>query len=547
MHQRQKSPESGSLNIAAARRAWQGALTGLLLLLGGSAEAATIAVAPIKDGPKRGQGAAIADQVVAGLGEGGHVALAPTTLADAAKAQGLSAKDLARPPVLMPVAQGAGAQAVVSATVEKQKGKDVLQVRVFDLQGAELWSRPIPLERDGKLGPDIPRKIAKAVSAALVTAGIQDTPKAEPKPAEPEATPEVRVVTRQEPKAEPKPEPETKVDPEANPEDALIRTRPRVVKQAEPKTEEAHSEGESEPPPKPKRRRAPAAATGEGEEAKAEEDVIDGPPEEKKKEEDGPGPPLIDGAIGFTLSTRSYKVCPGVASCSEAGPEPTADNRDVAIDFKTQSPYGGFTGQAELFPLPRMVRLSESLTLTAGVTGEFSRSLALTSKYADPVTSEPGSFRSSEQRIEVNAAARLYFRLLGGTGYAGAFGGFASRLFAVDDNPVVPESRRLGAGFGAQGEIPLAGDYVKVNARFALLPALNPGIVETTLYGQTGQGGGFDVRGGLTGGYKFIGYSALASYTSFADAFDGAGDRTTNGGVATESYLTFYFLLHGRY
>jgi hypothetical protein len=170
-----------------------------------------------------------------------------------------------------------------------------------------------------------------------------------------------------------------------------------------------------------------------------------------------------------------------------------------------------------------------------------------TSQQQDPSTGAPGSFKSSERRIEGNVTGRLYFNLLGGVGHAGVYGGVTQRKFSVDDNPLISESARFGGAFGLITEIPLAGNFVKATGRFAYMPALNPGVTETTLYGETGRGGGFDVRGGLSGGYSYVGYSAQVAYTKLADTFTGGGLVTTNGAVAEESYLTFYFLLHGRY
>src|SRR4029077_4014592 len=97
------------------------------------------------------------------------------------------------------------------------------------------------------------------------------------------------------------------------------------------------------------------------------------------------------------------------------------------------------------------------------------------------------------------ATAVIYYSVLGGTGFAGLDGNFELHQFIVGANPVITESARVGFGLGLGGELPLASDYFRVMAHFTYMPSMNPGVPETTEYGQTGVGSGWEFRGGFDG------------------------------------------------
>ena len=141
-----------------------------MLWLPVQAVAVTVAVAPIADSSSKGQGAEVAKQVEAGLDGAGFTVISSVALVTEAQSEGLSAGDLAKPVVLMPVVKTLAGEAVLTGVIEKKNKKDEqLQVRVFDLNGVELWSRAIPLVK-GRLAPEVPAKIAKAVTAARLAA-----------------------------------------------------------------------------------------------------------------------------------------------------------------------------------------------------------------------------------------------------------------------------------------------------------------------------------------------------------------------------------------
>jgi len=287
-----------------------------------------------------------------------------------------------------------------------------------------------------------------------------------------------------------------------------------------------------------------SSSSGEGEVS------IEGPPKEAKADTT-PQPPIIDVGVGFALLSRTYKLCPGVKSCSQTGPAPSVGTDgtqlDTPLSYNTSSPSGGIMLHAELFPLPKLVPISDTMTFTAGVAAEYIRSFTVTNGYQDPTTGAPAKFGSSMSRLTADATGRLYFRMLNGTGFAGLYAGLLMPSFNVDTNPLLAPSTRTGFDVGFKGELPLASNYVKLSLSAALAPAANPGVDETTDYGSTGKGSGFLVRGGFTGNYEFISYGAFVDFASFADDFEGAGLLTTSGAVSEERYMTYFFMVGGRY
>lgn len=492
------------------------------------AHAATVAVAPIRDAGKRGEGEAIEKQIEKGL-SGGHIkVIGPKSLAAGAKKQGLPPGDIDKRPVLMPVARDAGADAVFTANL-LDKGKQ-LQIRVFNLDGVELWSRKIPVAK-GKLAADIPAKIAKAVNAALANAPAAEAPAETPAetPAQPEQQPaETQAEAPAQPEETPKPkvEPKSKQKPaDSDQETAIVTPKRKPAKPADSDSSSASSDKDGEV-------------------------SIEGPPQEAKADTQ-PQPPIIDVGLGFAMLSRTYRLCPGVSSCSQGnGPQPSG-NLDTPVNYQTSSPAGGLILHLELFPLPKLVKISDTLTFTIGVSAEYLRSLGVTNQFqrADGTT---GTFTSNSSRLTADVDGRLYFRALDGTGYVGLRGGALLPAFNADtvaqgDVPVLYPSQRKGFDLGLRASMPLAGNYVKVMAEGDLAPAANPGVEETTAYGQTGTGKGMLFRGGLEGEYSYVGYGAYADYAQFSDVFAGAGDRTTNGAVSEEKYLTFFVMIRGRY
>lgn len=524
--------------MSATRLAWLFAV--VLSAVAPAVQAAGVAVAPIRDAGKRGQGEALRKQLEHGLSDGGVPVVGAVALAAGAKKQGIAAADLSRPAVLVSVARASGASAVLQGTLAGKGPKQELQVRVFSLEGVELWSRTLKLQK-GKLPNDIPPKVARAVTAALAAAPANGGGAASPST---ETSPDTATNPATAPDATMAP------DGTSAPDVSAPSTGGEATPVEKPRTPAAKStptdDGET-PIVKPKRKPARRTAEQGGTESEGEgESSIEGPPKEAKADTQ-PQPPIIDVGVGFALVSRTYNLCPGVKSCSEAGPAPTPDGLDTPISYKTSAPSGGFIIRGELFPLPKLVPLGDAATITLGLTAEYLRSFPVTNNFVDPVTGKPGSFSSSMARLAAGLAGRVYFRLLNGTGYAGLYGGYLAPQFSAQPNPLLLGSSRKGFDVGAATELPLAGDYVKFAAQASYAVAANPGQDETNAYGQRGQGSGFLVRGGLSGGYEFVGYSAFADFSRYADSFPGPGLVTTNGAVAEETYTTFWLMLHARY
>ncbi|MBS2032122.1 MAG: hypothetical protein JST54_29760 [Deltaproteobacteria bacterium] len=525
-----------------AQRSW--GLVAAALFVCAPAWASTVAVAPISGG-KHGEADYVRHQIESGLSDGGLTVVGAAALANAAKKAGLSPSDLNRPPVLMPSAKAAGADAVLTAVIESKGKNDELNIRVFNLDGVELWSRPIKMVK-GKLSGDIPKKIAKAVTAAMASAPgasnaaggdvtSSDSGQTEGGDATAAATDgssgssdgSTDAAAETPPS---KPNKPAKAQPASDEgETAIVSPKRKPAKVA---SAETGSEGTT------------SGSTGEGEVA------IEGPPKEAKADTT-PQPPIIDVNIGFALLSRTYKLCPGVTSCSQTGPAPSvgADGTqlDTPLSYQTSSPSGGIILRAELFPLPKLVPINETMTFTAGATVEYLRSFSVTNGYQDPITGAQAKFGSSMSRLTADATGRLYFRMLNGTGFAGLYAGLLMPSFNVDTNPLLAPSTRTGFDLGFKGELPLASNFVKLSLAAAFAPAANPGVDETTDYGSTGKGKGFLVRGGFAGNYEFISYGAYVDFASFSDVFDGAGLLTTNGAVSEERYMTYFFMVGGRY
>ena len=498
------------------------------------AMAATVAVAPLRDGgAKRGMLDYVRHQIEAGLTNSGAVVVGAPALAAAAQKQGLSPDDLGKPAVLMPVAKAAGADAVLTGTLDS----GALQIRVFSLESVELWSRSIKLVK-GRLAPDIPGKIARAVSAAISTAPSSDGANAS---AAGNAALDAAGGTDSG-------EGTDGADASAAAGDTGT-TSNDTTQAGDTGSSAANTNGDETAIVTPKHPASDSSAsdssTSSSSSTSEGEVAIEGPPKETRADTT-PAPPIIDVGVGFALLTRSYKLCPGVQSCSDA-PVAAQGTKDVPISYQTSSPSSGILLHAELFPVPHLWQISEDLTFTLGVEAEYILGFAVSNAFQDPDTGVPGKFASKMSRLSAGATARLYFHLLDGTGYAGLYGGALLPSFSVDSNPVLAPSTRKGFDVGVHAEIPLAADYVKLTVQGALAPAANPGIEETTDYGQTGKGSGWLFRGGFEGDYKFLGYGAYVDIAHFGDSFTGGGDLTTNGAVSDESYMTYFVMLRGRY
>ena len=500
-----------------AQRSW-GLVAAAMFVCASPAWASTVAVAPINGG-KHGEADYVRHQIESGLSDGGLTVVGAAALANAAKKAGLSPSDLGRPQVLMPSARTAGADAVFTATIESKGKNDELSIRVFNLDGVELWSRPIKMVK-GKLGADIPKKIAKAVSAALASApGASNAAGGDVTSTDPSQTEggdataatdgssgssdgsDASTAAETPPPPPSKPAKPAKAQPASDEgETAIVSPKRKPAKVA---SAETSSEGGN------------SGSTGEGEVA------IEGPPKEAKADTT-PQPPIIDVNIGFALLSRTYKLCPGVTSCSQTGPTPTIGSDGTALDtplsYQTSSPSGGIILRAELFPLPKLVPINESMTFTAGATVEYLRSFSVTNGYQDPITGAPAKFGSSMSRLTADATGRLYFRMLNGTGFAGLYAGLLMPSFNVDTNPLLAPSTRTGFDVGFKGELPLASNFVKLSLAAAFAPAANPGVDETTDYGSTGKGKGFLIRGGFAGNYEFISYGAYVDFASFSES-----------------------------
>ncbi len=469
-----------------------------------------VTVADFVDSTGRNKGDKARGELVKALQEADALDLIPfSKVRTIAAGRKLRAADLAKPRILGRMTQAAGADAAVAGILTRVGSEYRLAVHVYDLEGAEIWSKAVPLP-GGELSPTVAGRFANAVSAAVgaKAATVAEAPKPEPKP-EPEPDPE------------PEPAPKPKSKP---PEDA-----PRTVSATPARNDEPESPV-SEPPRRKTQRMKPAD----------EEPSIEEHDEATEaKDDDLARPGWVEFSADFTLTWRNYQFCPEVEDCSQTPPVGSG----APVKYTTNSPYGGFYLRADVFPLRFLDNFGRGLGLSAA----FGRSVGLVTHYKKEDGS-PDSFESTQQRLQFALAYRFYFRLDGiGDGWVGLRGGYLMHGFFVGTNPKIVESVRAGAYGELDVAMPLQR-FIRIEARAALVPLAGPGATEKAKYGagdpvsgRETNGGGWFMEAGLTSDLGHpewhIGLQAMFEYAWFGDRYNNPEDVRPVFGRALESYL----------
>ena len=328
---------------------------------------------------------------------------------DAATKKKLKGAQAMTPSAVARVASAVG----IDAAVEGALG-DTFFVRILDTEGAELWSKDLPLKK-GMISDDHAKKLAKAIAAAA---------KAGPAPKAAEA---------EKPKEDDKP------------------------KKKPPKEETTEAEGEGEggeeSSEEPATRRpviGGAPRSEEEAEARAAQEAA-APEPEKDRDLEVEGvrktypvrPKVIWLWLAGSTTGRSYCSRPGVSSCAEydALPENERPVGDT-VEFSPNVPYAGFLIGLEVFPLSTLWDKMGGFGF--GLMGEFGLGFSLTNvriQLPTGATDEQqvvSTDRSWEALFAVRwniAFGEFQFR---GVNHIGLHAGFGGGAFEVDAAANVP-------------------------------------------------------------------------------------------------------------
>ncbi|MDQ3266657.1 MAG: hypothetical protein M3Y59_23905, partial [Myxococcota bacterium] len=248
-------------------------------------------------------------------------------------------------------------------------------------------------------------------------------------------------------------------------------------------------------------------------------------------------PPVLQGELpGLELSLgteavwRTYEFCPGSLQCGRqvfAGP--------AGLRFVTDAPYVGGSLTLTTFPFqsvdPRLSGL--------GFEGRYARRFLEVGLTGSTGTVEYHPAYDEEFWGEL--LFRRSFPVLGLEPWHGVRLGLGSRRFVTGTGAAGTDSvRKLGAGMGLEGGVPLWGRWLTLEAGVLYAFGLSPGTAEREAHGGAVVGSDtLRLRGGLSGrfGRAGLGYSVRAEYGLFQDSFFGAGTRV-EGGSAREEFVT---------
>ncbi|HEY3446900.1 MAG TPA: hypothetical protein VGK67_11075 [Myxococcales bacterium] len=427
-------------------------------------------------------------------------------------------KDLANPKALGKVVQGAGGDAAVTASIAKAGGQVKLSLRIYDLQGVEIWEKTVPLG-GGELKPTVAQRFAAAIAASV---GIVGSDKPATKPASP---------TEPEPAAEPSTKP--KIKPARGTEGSEPTTGA-----AEPKALGANDEPEAPlaAVPEPSRKPRPPMG-GEPESPGAERTASI----TEEQEEELARPSWVHLNVDLSFTWRNYQYCPEVTDCAQPTPGTAGMS---AVKYSTGAPYAGVLVRLDAFPL----RFLDNFVRGVGLSFAYGSSLGLRTHYTEDSVDK--SFESRQQKLMVEVLYRFYFRIGGaGDGWAGLRGGWLHHAFYVADNPKIVESVRSGLYGQLDVGMPLHR-FLRIEAKGTLIPYASPGATERLKYGagdeennRPTQGGGWSVEGGLTSDFGHpewhIGLQAMFEYAYFGDRYNNPPDVHPEFGRATENYMGF--------
>jgi hypothetical protein len=388
-----------------------------------------------------------------------------------ARAAGVRGAALYRRESLGRFAAEAGADAAVAGVFKRSKKEVRLQLTILDEGGGEIWSKEVRLER-GELSRPMAARFAATIGAVLVA-------RAQPKEETPKRleTPPIGEVPHS-----PWPNAAERSPPSPTAERSVPQS-PRPMPERSPDMESDSLAEEAPTPPR-----------------------------------GGPSPLAL--SVAYTMTWRTYLVCPQVTSCGQKAPA----GASPPTRYTTDRPYGGILLRADLFPL----RGVDSFVRGFGLGGGFGRSLLLTTHYTDMFGADQ-QFASVQQRFWGELGYRLTFSLgSAGDGWVQARGGYLVHLFEVDPNPKsVVESRRAGLYGALDLSFPLSR-YARLDARFALVPYANPGAQERAAYGAQVTGGGLGGTAGLSSDFGHpewhLRVEALFELMYFGDRYtDSAG------------------------
>jgi hypothetical protein len=436
----------------------------------------------------------------------------------------------------------------IDAAVEGALG-DTFFVRILDPDGAEMWSKDLPLKK-GLISDDHAKKLAKAIAAAS--------------------------------KAGPAPKKEKEKEKEAPPaeEEKPKKEKKKKEEASEASEEKEESSEESSEEEKTEERRRPVSSEDRRraeEEAEAQLAVRSAPEPEKDKDLEDEGPKKVAAVrpkvVGIwlcgTTTGRSYSSRPGVSTPAEydALPENERPPGDT-VEFSPTVPYAGFCVAAEVFPLSTLWEKMGGFGF--GVVADFALGFSLTNvKIQLPTgTTDEQQVVSTDRSWGAQLALRWNFSLgtfkYRGVSHIGLRGGVGGRTFEIDAAANVPlpgPDRVFGQVGGDIHFAPVKWAALDISATIFIAPT--PGSTVILGYGDLNAAGGgaestgFKIEGGLSGELIGpLGYNLKLRYVSFADKFNGQGKKWTTpcdsptfrcGGAATEQYFQFLWGLTGAF
>lgn len=255
------------------------------------------------------------------------------------------------------------------------------------------------------------------------------------------------------------------------------------------------------------------------------------------------GPPLFSATAAGTATIHLYCSRPGVSSCAEwdameDGTEPPG----TFVSLERPAPYLGYALAGEVFPLAR----SEGWWNGFGIEGEFAQAFSLLAVRlaSGDATSPTQTVTASDIRWVGDLVYRYYFPFGagGGGGYVGAHAGMRAHSYTIDPsaNQLFSGTQRIHPGAGLNGFLPFS-DRVRVEVAATFLVDPRPGADEVALYGTSVQSMGFSADVNVSGDlWGPLDYSARLRLEMYRDAFSGRGTWFPEGGVAQETYATFF-------
>jgi len=388
---------------------------------------------------------------------------------------------------------------------------DSVEIFIWDKAGAQLWSRPLPLQR-GLLTRELSQRLAKAIAAA------------------------VEVQKEGETKGEKKEAQEAR--PAGSPPPVAAGSPPPVAAVVAP-------------PP------APPKPTPEGVVSKPPPAVTSEPPESEvlRPQLVAFQAPFLRLALLGSLSWRSMCVRPGSPSCVALEKLP-ADGPQGNKDFSSGA-YGGFSLQAEVFPL---ALLTSSLWKGLGVRlemgyGRVKRDFVDIGAPEGPGVALPTTILRLE---EVHGSAEALYRYFilepQGEGMAwqvSASLGYAGKRFSSKDilsqGFALPDIRRGYLSAGIDTELSL-WPFLRLSLCTQLFIQPRPGKEVVGKYEKVSSTG-YRLGGAVSGAiYGPLGYKVDVSWSAFKDSLKGASQEegvVCESGTCNGSLRESYFALRG--